>query len=148
MKYLGLDINSREHNHISLSDGLFFNQENNYEELCEHLVQHDIDAVIIGNNGYGSKRHIPVIKKLIKRLGIQVYLIDEKSTSVICSSCGFRKIKKGKFIKCHRCKEEIHRDTNAAINILKRFEKGFWGSNDDHVLRRKRRRFKSSINNN
>ena len=29
MKYLGLDINSREHNHISLSDGLFFNQENN-----------------------------------------------------------------------------------------------------------------------
>ena len=93
MKYLGLDINSREHNHISLSDGLFFNQENNYEELCEHLVQHNIDAVIIGNNGYGSKRHIPVLKKIIKRLGIQVYLIDEKSTSVICSSRGFRKKK-------------------------------------------------------
>ena len=65
---------------------------------------------------------------------------------MICSSCGFRKIKKGKFIKCHRCKEEIHRDTNAAINILKRFDKGFWGLNDDHVLRRKRRKFKSKIN--
>ena len=98
MKYLGLDINSREHNHISLFDGLFFNQENNYEELCQHLVQHNIYAVIIGNNGYGSKRHIHVIKKIIKRLGIQVYFIDEKSTSVICSSCGFRKIKKGKLI--------------------------------------------------
>ena len=49
MKYLGLDINSSEHNHISLFDGLFFNQENNYEKLCEHLVQHNINAVIIGN---------------------------------------------------------------------------------------------------
>ena len=75
-----------------------------------------------------------------------LYLIDEKSTSVICSNCGFRKIKKGKFIKCHRCKEVIHRDTNAAINILKRFEKGYWGANDDHVLRRERRKFKSKIN--
>ena len=53
-----------------------------------------------------------------KTFRYQVYLIDEKSTSVICSSCDFRKIKKGKFIKCHRCKEVIHRDTNAAINIL------------------------------
>ena len=72
MKLLGLDINSREHNHISLSDVLFLDQENNYKKLCEHLVQHNIDAVIIGNNGYGSKRNIPVIKKLIQRLGIQI----------------------------------------------------------------------------
>jgi len=35
-KYLGMDINSREHNHISLSDGLFFNQENNYEESLKY----------------------------------------------------------------------------------------------------------------
>ena len=71
MKYLGMDINSREHNHISLSDDLFFNQDNNYEELCKHFVKHNIDAVIIGKNGYGSKRHIPVIKKLIKLLGFK-----------------------------------------------------------------------------
>ena len=39
-----------------------------------------------------------------------------------------KKIKKGKFIKCHRCKEVIHRDTNAAINILKRYEKAEYSS--------------------
>ena len=142
MKLLGLDINSGEQNHISLSDGYFFNQDNNYKQLVDHLVKQKIDGVVVGINGYGSRSIVPVIKKVIERLNIEVHLVEEKSTSVICSSCGFRKIKKGKFIKCHRCKEVIHRDTNAAINILKRFEKGTWGSHDDPILRRKRRRFK------
>ena len=142
MELLGLDINSGEQNHISLSNGHFFKHENDYKQFVDHLMRLKIDGVVIGINGYGSRNIVPVSKKVIQRVNIEVHLIEEKSTSVICSSCGFRKIKKGKFIKCHRCKEVIHRDTNAAINILKRFEKGTWGSHDDPVLRRKRRRFK------
>ena len=122
----------------------FFNQENEYKRLIDHLTQQKVDGIVIGINGYGSRKIVPVLKKVIQRINIVVHLIEEKSTSVICSSCGFRKIKKGKFIKCHRCKEVIHRDTNAAINILKRFEKGNWGSHDDPVLRRKRRKFKKN----
>ena len=144
MKLLGLDINSGDQNHISLSNGHFFNQENEYKQLIDHLMQQKVDGVVIGINGYGSRKIVPVLKKVIQRINIVVHLIEEKSTSVICSSCGFRKIKKGKFIKCHRCKEVINRDTNAAINILKRFEKGNWGSHDDPVLRRKRRKFKKN----
>ena len=122
----------------------YLNQENEYKQLIDHLMQQKVEGVVIGINGYGSRKIVPVLKKVIQRVYIVVHLIEEKSTSVICSSCGFRRIKKGKFIKCHRCKEVIHRDTNAAINILKRFEKGNWGSHDDPVLRRKRRKFKKN----
>ena len=90
MKLLGLDINSGEQNHISLSDGCFFNQENNYKQFVDHLMQQKIDGVVIGINGYGSRSIVPVIKKVIERLNIEVHLIEEKSTSVICSSCGVR----------------------------------------------------------
>ena len=97
MKLLGLDINSGDQNHISLSNGHFFNQENEYKQLIDHLMQQKVDGIVIGINGYGSRKIVPVLKKVIQRINIVVHLIEEKSTSVICSSCGFRKIKKGKF---------------------------------------------------
>ena len=95
MKLLGLDINSGDQNHISLSNGHFFNQENEYKQLIDHLMQQKVDGVVIGINGYGSRKIVPILKKVIQRINIVVHLIEEKSTSVICSSCGFRKIKKG-----------------------------------------------------
>ena len=97
MKLLGLDINSGDQNHISLSNGHFFNQEDDYKQLIDHLMQQKVDGVVIGINGYGSRKIVPVLKKVIQKINIVVHLIEEKSTSVICSSCGFRKIKKGKF---------------------------------------------------
>ena len=97
MKLLGLDINSGDQNHISLSNGHFFNQENEYKQLIDHLMQQKVDGIVIGINGYGSRKIVPVLKKVIQRINIAVHLIEEKSTSVICSRCGFRKIKKEKF---------------------------------------------------
>ena len=64
MKLLGLDINSGDQNHISLSNGHFFNQENEYKQLIDHLMQQKVDGVVIGINGYGSRKIVPILKKV------------------------------------------------------------------------------------
>jgi len=53
---------------------------------------------------------------------VPIQYVDPKNTSRTCSRCGYinGNLKEKRVLKCENCGLEIDRDTNAAINILKR----------------------------
>ncbi|MBI4399946.1 IS200/IS605 family element transposase accessory protein TnpB, partial [Candidatus Micrarchaeota archaeon] len=62
--------------------------------------------------------------------GSRVICVDPKNTSQICSNCG-KEVRKDLSVRVHECPYcglTMHRDVNAAINILKRATAGLAGS--------------------
>lgn len=59
-----------------------------------------------------------------KWIGIPVYYVNPRDTSKKCSKCGCSlKPEKNRFLKCLSCNKVVHRDLNAARNILARAPK-------------------------
>ena len=73
-------------------------------------------------------RLIEMIRYKAERAGGNFVEVDAKQTSQDCSGCGatVRKDLKTRIHRCAHCKTELHRDVNAARNILKRAVVGPW----------------------
>lgn len=58
--------------------------------------------------------------KLAKKFNKKVYIVDESFTTKTCTFCGkFNQfMTKEKIYSCEHCNKQIHRDSNAAKNIL------------------------------
>ena len=60
--------------------------------------------------------------------GIQVDLVEESLTSILCSRCGYadtrNRLRRG-WMRCRSCRTEIHADVNAAINIARQVSPQF-----------------------
>ena len=62
------------------------------------------------------------------RAGGQFIAVDARNTSLECSGCGalVRKDLSDRIHRCVHCETEVHRDINAATNVLKRAVAGPW----------------------
>jgi putative transposase len=71
---------------------------------------------------------ISMLRYKAERAGGWFAVIDARNTSQECSECG-RTVPKNLSVRIHRCahcKMEVHRDVNAARNVLKRAVAGPW----------------------
>lgn len=74
---------------------------------------------------------LETLKRKAESAGVQVVEVDPRGTSQICSGCG-AEVKKALSVRVHRCKGcdlVLHRDVNAARNILARARMGPVGAN-------------------
>ena len=74
---------------------------------------------------------IAMIAYKAARAGGRFVKVDARGTSQMCAECGTL-VPKGLHIRIHRCphcRTEVHRDVNAARNILKRAVAGPWSGN-------------------
>ena len=78
-----------------------------------------------------------------ERAGGRIAVVEASNTSQQCSGCGslVRKDLKVRIHRCAHCKMEVHRDVNAARNVLKRAVAGPWSgfAAQDNVLLGERR---------
>ena len=74
---------------------------------------------------------IAVIAYKAERAGGRFVKVDARGTSQTCAECGtlVQKDLSIRIHSCPHCKTEVHRDVNAARNILKRAEAGLWSGN-------------------
>lgn len=80
---------------------------NNNKELMRQLKR------------YPPKTTLNIIKTIAEQRGRKVILVNPENTSRTCSKCGhIHGPINGKLFICESCKYEIHRDYNAALNIL------------------------------
>jgi putative transposase len=65
---------------------------------------------------------IAMLRYKAARAGGRFAVVDASNTSQECSGCGslVRKDLKDRIHRCAHCKMEVHRDVNAARNVLKR----------------------------
>ncbi|MBI3616399.1 MAG: IS200/IS605 family element transposase accessory protein TnpB [Candidatus Omnitrophica bacterium] len=63
-----------------------------------------------------------ILKSKAESAGIPVVEVESGGTSQVCSACGcvVEKMLSVRWHHCHRCGFSIHRDHNAALNILGR----------------------------
>lgn len=84
-----------------------------------------------GNSDHGSRltisnscwhQFINYLKYKAESAGSKVIFVKSNYTSQICSNCNKQNqiSIKEKFLNCTNCKMNIHRDLNAAFNILRR----------------------------
>ncbi len=74
---------------------------------------------------------LETLKRKAESAGVQVMEVNPKGTSQVCSGCG-AEVKKALSVRVHRCEGcgfVIHRDVNAARNILARARMGPVGAN-------------------
>lgn len=74
---------------------------------------------------------LETLKRKAESAGVQVVEVDPRGTSQICSGCG-AEVKKALSVRVHCCKGcglVLHRDVNAARNILARARMGPVGAN-------------------
>ena len=86
---------------------------------------------------------IAMLRYKAERAGGRFAVVEASNTSQQCSGCGslVRKDLKVRIHRCAHCKMEVHRDVNAARNVLKRAVAGPWGgfAAQDNVLVAERR---------
>lgn len=71
---------------------------------------------------------ISMLRDKAARAGGWFAVVDARNTSQDCSECG-RTVPKDLSVRSHRCahcQTEVHRDVNAARNVLKRAVAGPW----------------------
>ena len=74
---------------------------------------------------------LETLKRKAESAGVQMVEVDPRGTSQVCSGCG-GEVKKALSIRMHRCEGcglVLHRDVNAARNILARARMGLVGAN-------------------
>lgn len=74
---------------------------------------------------------LETLKRKAESAGVQVVEVDPRGTSQVCSGCG-AEVKKALSIRMHRCEGcglVLHRDVNAARNILARARMGLVDAN-------------------
>jgi putative transposase len=71
---------------------------------------------------------IAMLRYKAERAGGQFAVVDARNTSQECSGCGatVRKDLSVRIHQCAQCETEVHRDVNAARNVLKRAVAGPW----------------------
>ena len=81
---------------------------------------------------------IAMLRYKAERAGGRFAVVEASNTSQQCSGCGslVRKDLKVRIHRCAHCKMEVHRDVNAARNVLKRAVAGPWSgfAAQDNVL--------------
>jgi len=81
---------------------------------------------------------IAMLRYKAERAGGRFAVVEASNTSQECSGCGslVRKDLKVRIHRCAHCKMEVHRDVNAARNVLKRAVAGPWSgfAAQDNVL--------------
>src|SRR5215831_12029152 len=84
---------------------------------------------------------IAVIAYKAERAGGRFVKVDARGTSQTCAECGtlVQKDLSIRIHSCPQCKTEVHRDINAARNILKRAVAGPWSGNAEEERQDERR---------
>lgn len=74
---------------------------------------------------------LEALKRKAESAGVQMVEVDPRNTSQVCSGCG-AEVRKALSVRTHRCEAcglVLHRDVNAARNILARARMGLVGAN-------------------
>jgi putative transposase len=84
---------------------------------------------------------IAMLRYKAERASGRFAAVDARHTSQSCSGCGATVLKdlNERVHKCRNCEEEVHRDVNAARNILQRAVVGPWSGNRPNDLAGDRR---------
>jgi len=127
--------------------------------LAVSAIPPDVVGIPIPAEKKHRKHHGPVkgkgFRKLFRKAGFTVFLVDEYRTSCRCSVCGgetkrfricenprpFRSgsIVRHGLVKCNTCNRLWNRDTNAASNIWKAATSALRGEGRPEYLRRGKR---------
>lgn len=113
------------------------NRDKNKRQEMHHKIANylcsNFKHIIVPDYGIKNMRLNSTVNRSMRNLGfyqfltflkhkcvernVKLYIVNECYTSKACSNCGSLNIPNDREYKCKKCKIEIHRDVNGAVNI-------------------------------